>query len=171
MAKVNDAEHFIHTSGIQDPVWGYADPFSNRPQFHPLTEDIDTDVCIIGAGIAGFSTAYELVACGREVVLVEARDILAGETGRTSGHLSNALDDMYPEIAKKHGEAGAKTATDSHTWGLNRVGEIAKELGIDCEYRHLPGYRVSQYERGTEEWKKDIGDIKERRRDGQEAWD
>ncbi|KAI1376636.1 DAO-domain-containing protein [Hypoxylon crocopeplum] len=158
---VNDSEQFVRTSGVKDPVWVHEDPFSNRPQFHPLTEDVETDVCIIGAGIAGISIAYELVTRGREVVLLEARDVISGETGRTSGHLSNALDDMYPEIAKKHGEGGARAAAESHTWALNRVGEIAKELGIDCEYRHLPGYRVSQYQRGTEDWKKDVEVIKE----------
>ncbi|KAI0834605.1 DAO-domain-containing protein [Hypoxylon sp. FL0890] len=158
---VDDSEQFVRTSGIKDPVWVHGDPFSNRPEFHPLSEDIETDVCIIGAGIAGISLAYELITRGREVVLIEARDVLAGETGRTSGHLSNALDDMYPEIAKKHGESGAKAAAESHTWALNRVGEIAKELNIDCEYRQLPAYRVSQYQRGTEEWKKDIEEIKE----------
>ncbi|KAI1759853.1 DAO-domain-containing protein [Hypoxylon sp. FL1150] len=161
MAKVDDYEQFARTSGIRDAVWTHNDPYSNRPRFHPLTEDIETDVCIIGAGIAGISTAYELVKRGRDVVLVEARDVLAGETGRTSGHLSNALDDTYPEIAKKHGESGAKAAAESHTWALNRVGEVAKELGIDCEYRHLPGYRVSHHERGTEEHKKDLEAIKE----------
>ncbi|KFY31534.1 hypothetical protein V493_01017, partial [Pseudogymnoascus sp. VKM F-4281 (FW-2241)] len=74
-----------------------------------------TDVCIIGAGIAGISTAYELVTRGLEVVLIEAREVLSGETGRTSGHLSNALDDGYLKIAKKHGVEGAKIAADSHT--------------------------------------------------------
>ncbi|KAF3064952.1 putative Rieske 2Fe-2S iron-sulfur protein YhfW [Daldinia childiae] len=163
MAKLvtNDLEQFVRTSGITNPVWIHGDPFSKRPQFNPLSKDIETDVCIIGAGIAGISIAYELITRGREVVLVEARDVLSGETGRTSGHLSNALDDMYPEIAKKHGKDGAKAAAESHTWALNRVGEIAKELGIDCEYRHLPGYRVSQYQKGTEEHKKDMDTIKE----------
>lgn len=163
MAKpvADDLEQFVRTSGITNPVWIHGDPFSKRPRFNPLSEDIETDVCIIGAGIAGISIAYELITRGREVVLVEARDVLSGETGRTSGHLSNALDDLYPEIAKKHGEDGAKAAAESHTWALNRVGEIAKELGIDCEYRHLPGYRVSQHQKGTEEHKKDMDTIKE----------
>ncbi|KAI1390880.1 DAO-domain-containing protein [Hypoxylon trugodes] len=159
--KTSDYEQFNSTSGITDPVWVHGDPFNNRPDVRALTEDIETDVCIIGAGIAGISTAYELAKRGKDVVLLEARDILSGETGRTSGHLSNALDDTYPEIAKKHGESGAKVAAESHTWALNRVGEIAKELGINCEYRHLPGYRVSQYQCGTEEYKKDIEGIKE----------
>lgn len=36
-------------------------------------------------------------------------------------------------------------APESHTYALKRVGEISKELGIDCEYRQLPGYYILQY--------------------------
>ncbi|XXG99873.1 hypothetical protein Hte_006214 [Hypoxylon texense] len=75
-----DSAQFARTSGITDAVWIHEDPYANRPQFHTLTEDIETDVCIIGAGITGISIAYELVTRGREVVLVEARDVLAGES-------------------------------------------------------------------------------------------
>ncbi|KAL6917373.1 hypothetical protein FSST1_008868 [Fusarium sambucinum] len=139
------SQQFFHTSGATDAVWVHQDPVSNRPSFTKLNQDIETDVCVIGGGIGGISTAYELVSRGREVVLLEARQVLSGETGRTSGHLTNDLDDGYTEIAKKHGDAGAKAAAESHAWGRDRVGEISKMLGIDCEYRKLPAYEVSQY--------------------------
>jgi glycine/D-amino acid oxidase-like deaminating enzyme/nitrite reductase/ring-hydroxylating ferredoxin subunit len=138
-----------------------ADPYSNSLNFQPLTENIETDICIVGAGISGISLAYELVKRGKEVVLLEARDVLAGETGRTSGHLSNALDDLYQNIAKKHGDDGAKLAAESHGWAIDRVGEIAKELGIDSEYRQLPAYMVSQHERNTREHEQDMQMIQE----------
>ncbi|RYP37768.1 hypothetical protein DL767_002798 [Monosporascus sp. MG133] len=155
-----DEKKFIQTSGIADPVWVHKDGYSNRPRFNPLTVDIETDICIIGAGITGVSIAYELVSRGKQVVLLDARDILSGETGRTSGHLSNALDDMYQYIAEKHSEKGAKVAAESHSWALDYVGEVATKLGIECEYRHLPAYRVSQYQRGTKEYEDDMKEIK-----------
>ncbi|KAG5795185.1 hypothetical protein H9Q69_005749 [Fusarium xylarioides] len=139
------SQQFFHTSGATDSVWVHQDPVSNRPSFSKLNQDIETEVCVIGAGIGGISTAYELVTRGREVVLLEARQVLSGETGRTSGHLTNDLDDGYTEIAKKHGDEGARAAAESHAWGRDRVGEISKLLGIECEYRKLPAYEVSQY--------------------------
>ncbi|RBA17677.1 hypothetical protein FPRO05_11392 [Fusarium proliferatum] len=139
------SQQFFHTSGATDSVWVHQDPVSNRPSFSKLNQDIETDVCVIGAGIGGISTAYELVTRGREVVLLEARQVLSGETGRTSGHLTNDLDDGYTEIAKKHGDEGARIAAESHAWGRDRVGEISQILGIECEYRKLPAYEVSQY--------------------------
>lgn len=141
------ADYFNATSGATEPVWVHTEPYSARPHFSKLERDVETDVCVVGAGIAGIQTSYELVTRGFNVVLLEAREILSGETGRTSGHLASALDDGYTLIAGKHGQEGAQIAADSHQWAINRVGDVAKKLGIDCEYRLLPGYEFSQYDR------------------------
>lgn len=125
-----------------------------------LERSVEADVCIIGAGVAGISTAYELVNRNKKVFQLDARHILSGESGRTSGHLANALDDGYTEIAKKHDADGAKAAAERHTWALNRVGEIAKQLGIDCEFHYLPGYEISQYTTGDKGYKEEIDDLK-----------
>ncbi|KAL6712235.1 hypothetical protein ACN47E_000112 [Coniothyrium glycines] len=159
--------HFRYTSGETDPVWIHHLPYKNIPRFSKLDRDLEADVCIIGAGISGVSTAYELVTRGLNVILIEGREVLSGETGRTSGHLASDLDDGYTAIAKKHGDKGAKAAAESHTWALNRVGELSKQLGIDCEYRQLPGYDFSQYPKSdTEEHASDIRSLIE---DGQKA--
>lgn len=163
-----EPQHFMYTSGETDPVWVHALPYKNIPKFPKLSQDIETDVCIVGAGISGISVAYELVSRGLNVVLIEAREVLSGETGRTSGHLASDLDDGYPEIAKKHGDKGAKIAAHSHDWALNRVGEISKQLGIECEYRQLPGYDFSQYQKGTKEHEDDIKTLIEEGRKAEE---
>ncbi|OJK04936.1 hypothetical protein ASPACDRAFT_109939 [Aspergillus aculeatus ATCC 16872] len=158
------AEHsqqFMNTSGETDPVWVRHMPYSKYPHFPVLDENVETDVCIVGAGIAGISIAYELVNRGKRVTVIEARNVLSGESGRTSGHLSNALDDGYTEIQKKHGSQGARAAAESHTWAIQRVGEISKSLGIDCEYRTLPAYEISQYPRGDSKHDQEIAELKE----------
>lgn len=136
-------------------------PYSRYPEVPPLSHDVDTDVCIIGSGIAGISISYELVTRGKRVTMIEARHILSGESGRTSGHLSNALDDGYMQIKNKHGLEGAKSAAESHTWAIDRVGEIAKKLGIDCEYRRLPAYMVSQFQHSDPRHEKDRWEIQQ----------
>jgi len=162
MATTTDPLHALETSGETEPVWIHTEPRSERPKFPRLNQNIKTDVCVIGSGIAGIQSAYELVKRGHEVVMVEARDILSGETDRTSGHLASALDDGYGEIAKKHGDKGAKLAAHSHSWAIDRVGEISKELSIECEYRRLPGYQVSQYDRkkNPKEHNDDVKELK-----------
>ncbi|TKA81775.1 hypothetical protein B0A49_00647 [Cryomyces minteri] len=158
---MSSPQHFMDTSGDTEPVWIHTEPYSSRPHFPKLDKDLHTDVCIVGAGIGGISTAYELVSRGVNVVMIEAREVLSGETGRTSGHLSSALDDGYVEIAKKHGDDGAKAAAQSHTWALDHVGEVSKKLGIECEYRHLPGYEISQYPVGHPKHAEEIEQVKE----------
>jgi glycine/D-amino acid oxidase-like deaminating enzyme len=161
MATMASPQHFMATSGSNDPVWVHTEPYSRRPHFPKLEKDLQTDVCIVGSGIAGLSTAYELVTRGLNVVMLEARDVISGESGRTSGHLSSGMDAGYVEIEKKHGRAGAKAAAESHSWALNQIGEISKKLGIDCEYRHLPGYQISQYPKSDREHADEMEELKE----------
>ncbi|KAI4205126.1 MAG: hypothetical protein LQ346_001523 [Caloplaca aetnensis] len=153
--------HFLDTSGENDAVWVHLEPYSKRPQYKSVTEDLTTDVCVIGSGIAGVSVAYELVMRQVNVVMLEAREILSGESGRTSGHLSSGIDSGFTELASKRGKEAAQVAVDSHTFAINRVGEISKNLGIDCEYRQLPAYEVSQYERGQDGHEEDVQEFKE----------
>ncbi|KAL3478052.1 DAO-domain-containing protein [Aspergillus californicus] len=153
-------DHFLDTSGETDPVWVHHLPYSKYPSFPTLDHNTETDVCIIGSGIAGISTAYELITRGKKVTLLEARHVLSGETGRTSGHLSNALDDEYSHIKAKHGNEGARNAAESHTWAIDRVANIARKLEIDCEFRYLQAYKVSQYPRGHPSHVSDIENMK-----------
>ena len=106
----------------------------------PLMEDLRTDVCVIGAGIAGITTAYLLALEGRRVVVLEDGAIGGGETGRTTAHLANALDDRYHVLERLHGEEGARLAAASHTAAIDRIESIVAAEGIACDFQRLEGY-------------------------------
>jgi len=110
------------------------------PEFEPLRESIRTDVCIIGAGIAGLSCAYMLREAGKKVVVLDDGPIAGGMTEMTTAHLSNEIDDRYTEIERLHGEAGARLAAESHTAAINRIELIAKKEKIACDFERLDGY-------------------------------
>lgn len=95
---------------------------------------------IVGAGIAGMTTAYLLARAGRAVVVIDDGPIAGGETGRTTAHITAALDDYYHEIEKLHGEEGARTAAESHTAAINRIEAIASLEDIDCDFERVDGY-------------------------------
>jgi glycine/D-amino acid oxidase-like deaminating enzyme len=90
------------------PVWRMT-PI-DFPDAGPLHEDTTADVCVIGAGIAGLTTAYLLGRAGKNVVVLEAGELGGGETARTSAHLSSALDDGFHELERLHGSEGARLA-------------------------------------------------------------
>jgi glycine/D-amino acid oxidase-like deaminating enzyme/nitrite reductase/ring-hydroxylating ferredoxin subunit len=106
----------------------------------PLTERVNADVCIVGAGIAGMTTAYLLAREGKSVVVVDDGPIGGGMTGRTTAHLVNALDDRYFELERLHGEEGARLAAESHTAAIDKVEEIVNDEKIACEFERLDGY-------------------------------
>jgi glycine/D-amino acid oxidase-like deaminating enzyme/nitrite reductase/ring-hydroxylating ferredoxin subunit len=86
------------------------------------------------------TTAYLLARAGRAVVVIDDGPIGGGETGRTTAHITAALDDRYTEIEKLHGEEGAKNAAESHTAAINRVESIASLEDIDCDFERVDGY-------------------------------
>src|SRR5438132_14242766 len=78
--------------------------------FSPLDMDAHADVCIVGAGIAGLSVAYQLARAGVSVVVLDRGPVGGGQTGRTTAHLSFALDDRYYELERQFGAEGARFA-------------------------------------------------------------
>ncbi|MEK6279422.1 MAG: FAD-dependent oxidoreductase [Acidobacteriota bacterium] len=109
-------------------------------QLTALDTDVQTDVCIVGAGISGMTTAYLLAREGRSVVVLDDGPIGGGETGRTTAHLSNAFDDRYYELERIFGESGSRLAAQSHTAAIDRIEEIVREEQIECDFERLDGF-------------------------------
>lgn len=113
---------------------------ANTPSQPPLKDNLRTDVCIIGAGIAGMTTAYLLAKEGRSVVVLDDGVIGGGMTGRTTAHLTNAYDDRYFEMEKMHGADGSRLIAQSHTAAIDKVEQIARDEQIECGFERLDGY-------------------------------
>ena len=113
---------------------------ANTPSQSRLKESIRTDVCIIGAGIAGLTTAYLLGLEGRSVVVLDDGVIGGGMTGRTTAHLTNAFDDRYVEIEKLHGAEASRLTAESHTAAIDKIHEICSQEKIDCEFQWVDGF-------------------------------
>lgn len=124
-------------SGTTVSVWMATEEIEGRGA---LTEDMTADVCVVGAGIAGLTTAYLLARAGKSVVVIDDGPIGGGETGRTTAHIANALDDRFHEIERLHGEEGSRLAAASHGAAINRIEAIVRQEGIDCEFQRLDGY-------------------------------
>jgi glycine/D-amino acid oxidase-like deaminating enzyme/nitrite reductase/ring-hydroxylating ferredoxin subunit len=127
----------LSDTGRTDSLWMVTVPF-RAPL--PLDQDLRTEVCVIGAGIAGITTAYLLAKAGKRVVVLEDGPVGGGETGRTTAHLSNALDNRYQVLERLHGAEAARLAAASHTAAIDRIESIVREEAIDCDFERLDGY-------------------------------
>lgn len=110
------------------------------PSYAPLTTDVTADVCVVGAGISGLTTAYLLAQVGKSVVVLDDGAIGSGMTGVTTAHLVNALDDRYFEIERLHGERGSRLAAESHTAAIDRIESIVSRERIACDFARLDGF-------------------------------
>jgi len=113
---------------------------AKRPEFSRLTQNEHADVCIVGAGIAGLTTAYLLTKSGKTVIVLDDGLIVSGETERTTAHLVTVLDKRYFELEKLHGESGAKLAAESHAAAIDTIERIIRDEHIDCDFERVDGY-------------------------------
>jgi glycine/D-amino acid oxidase-like deaminating enzyme/nitrite reductase/ring-hydroxylating ferredoxin subunit len=124
-------------SGVTTSLW--MDSVS-LPSYPALTDNAECEVCVVGAGIAGLTTAYLLALEGQKVIVIDDGQIGSGETSRTTAHLSNQIDDGYVEIARVHGSENARIAASSHTAAIEFIEAFVRDNKVDCDFTRLDGY-------------------------------
>lgn len=126
------------------PLWLATE---SAPHYPALAEDVDADVCVIGAGIGGLTTAYLLTCAGKKVVVIDAIGVGAGETGRTTAHFFPP-DEWYASIEDSFGAEHAAKISTSFKEATDLVESIIVTESIDCEFERLSGYLYSLGESG-----------------------
>jgi glycine/D-amino acid oxidase-like deaminating enzyme/nitrite reductase/ring-hydroxylating ferredoxin subunit len=121
-----------------ESIWTATAP--NTASNPPLSQNLRVDVCVIGGGIAGLTTAYLLARAGKRVAVLDDGPVGGGMSQMTSGHLTNMFDDRYFELEKLHGEGAARLAAESHTAAIDCIERAVGEEKIDCDFSRLDGY-------------------------------
>lgn len=138
------------------------------PSFPRLEGDREADVVVVGAGIAGLTAALLLQRAGRKVVLLEARRIGAGETGRTTAHLTEILDARYHVLESGFGREGARAAAQSSRAAIDRIEELAAEFSADVGFSRVPGYLFAEEAGQREELEDELASLQ--RAGAEAAW-
>ncbi|GJP53267.1 hypothetical protein CLOM_g12439 [Closterium sp. NIES-68] len=137
-------------TGLRRTVWGQEGVSAPCP---PLHEHLTVDVAVVGGGINGLSVAYALLEKHRRgkaaggggrkdlsVVVLEARAIGSGQTGRTTAHLMPWNDDYYSVLERLFGRRRAALVGRSHVAAIDWVERVVRERGIECEFERVDGY-------------------------------
>jgi glycine/D-amino acid oxidase-like deaminating enzyme/nitrite reductase/ring-hydroxylating ferredoxin subunit len=126
------------------------------PDLPRLRGVLDADVLVIGAGIAGLSTAYLLSQAGRRVTVVDRGRLGRGMSARTSAHLSFELDDYFHELAKAHGEHAARQWYESQSAAVDLFERIAREEAIDCDFARVDGVFTAAEDKDVDYLRKEL---------------
>lgn len=110
------------------------------PQASQLDRNVTADTVVVGSGIAGLSTAYELAAQGQKVVVLDRGPIAGGITARTSAHLTSLCDDSFASLIDMRGLDVATEFYQSQAASIDRIEEVQNIESIECDFRRLDGF-------------------------------
>lgn len=116
-----------------------------------LDGELVVDVAVVGAGIAGISTAWELARQGRRVALLEADRVAAGVTGHTTAKVSALHTLVYDRLRRTRGAEAAALYARSQSEAIRHAAALVEELGIACDWEDRASYTYVEDEGGVAE--------------------
>ncbi|MET9955883.1 FAD-dependent oxidoreductase [Streptomyces sp. NPDC006339] len=144
--------------GTYESYWMESAPGTAYPG---PTGDLEVDVAVVGAGVAGICVAWELARRGRRVALLEADRVAAGVTGYTTAKLSVQHGLVYARLRASLGAEGARLYARSQQEAVDHVGRVAAELGIDCELESAPSHFYTERPDGVDELREEADAARE----------
>ena len=112
----------------------YAATVNEHTDYPSLKGEITADVCVIGAGFTGVSTALHLAERGYNVHVVEANKVGWGASGRNGGQMIGGISGDS-KIAKMLGEEGERVLWEMGWAGHEIIRERVKRYDIDCDLK------------------------------------
>ncbi|HCT78928.1 MAG TPA: FAD-dependent oxidoreductase [Micromonosporaceae bacterium] len=126
--------------GLPGTAESYWMQSSGATEHDPLLAETNVDVAVVGGGIAGLCTAWELTKAGRAVAVLDAGRIAAGVTGNTTAKLTALHSLIYGDLTSSFGEQAAAQYASSQQDAVEHVAHTAAELNIDCDLERLPAF-------------------------------
>lgn len=138
----------------------YAASAPGFPAQPVLQGSLSADVCILGAGITGLSTAIELAEAGYKVIVLEAQRVGWGASGRSGGQAIFGFGCDQAKITQAVGLETSKRLFDWSIEGLDLIKSRCTQYGIDCDWRDIHAHVPIKPRHVTElkSWQRDLAE-------------
>lgn len=115
-------------------------------QTSSLIKDEKTEICVIGAGLFGLTTAYYLSKYGKKVIVIDKDKIGEKVSGNTTGKITSQHELFYNYLINDYGEEYAKKYLEANEKAIKNIKRIVDEEQIDCDFEIKPAYVFAQKE-------------------------
>ena len=134
-----------------ESIWKKTIEIEGRPS---LKEDMETEVLIIGAGMAGILTGYMLMEAGKKVTVIEAEEIGSGQTGNTTAKITSQHNLVYDRLIQTMGKELAYEYACANQSAIKEYERVIEKEGIVCDFKTCDAYLYSR--RGAEGIKREV---------------
>ncbi len=110
--------------------------------FPALTGDLTAEIAVVGAGVAGLTSAYLLTRCGYHVHVIDKKGAGGGMTARSTAHIATAVDEGWRNLVKTLGPAKTRLVARAYLAALDLIGRTQADESITCDYAEIDGYLV-----------------------------
>ena len=124
--------------------------------YEELKENIDSDVCIIGGGLTGITTAYYLSKNNKKVILLEKNKIGEGTSGYTTGKITSQHDLFYKYLIDSLGEDLARQYLNANEKAIENIEKIVNEEKIECDFEKKDNYVFTMEEKEISKIKDEV---------------
>ena len=128
----------------------------NKINLKSLEGDEETEICVIGGGLFGLTTAYYLTKCGKKVIVLEKGEIGSKVSGNTTGKITSQHDLFYAHLIDDYGEEYAKKYLEANEKAIENIKQIIKEEQIDCDFSMQKSYVYTTKEDEVLEIQKEV---------------
>ncbi|GHB10994.1 hypothetical protein GCM10009038_06070 [Salinicola rhizosphaerae] len=129
------SHHSVSTTPASPVASYYAASANDSPTRAPLDGEAKADVCVIGAGFTGISSALHLAERGFKVIVLEAASVGFGASGRNGGQIVNSYSRDMDVIAAKYGDTTARALGSMAFEGNRVIRERVSTYAIDCDLK------------------------------------
>ena len=132
----------------------------SQDEFPKLEENIKTDICIIGGGLTGITTAYYLSKYKIRTVLIEKGEICKQTSGNSTAKITSQHGLIYKYLTDSKGRDFAQKYYEANEEAISNIKAIIDKENIDCDFEYQPAYVYTQKVQDVEKIKDEVDAVK-----------